>query len=207
MERTCSKCKVEKPVSEFHEKKSEHRLNSWCKACVYEKQRRRWVDRKIKAVALMGERCQNCGYDRNYASLDFHHLDPSEKEYTWNELRERPWADVVAELNKCVLLCRNCHGETHYPQYSRESVIDSDHDNRALNSLIEPTGRCPQCDKEVFGTKFCSTECASLAHRKVARPRKKTLEKLLKDMSYCAIGRKYGVTDNAVRKWAKGYDL
>lgn len=46
-----------------------------------------------------------------------------------------------------------------------------------------------------------------LNKRKVKRPSKEELKDLLSDTSYCAIGRMYGVTDNAVRKWAKCYNL
>jgi len=41
--------------------------------------------------------------------------------------------------------------------------------------------------------------------RKVERPSKEELENMLKDTSYVAVGKKYGVSDNSVRKWAKSY--
>ena len=55
--------------------------------------------------------------------------------------------------------------------------------------------------------KYCSRECYIVANRKVERPSKEELEKMIDTMSWCAIGRKYNVSDNAVRKWAKAYGI
>jgi hypothetical protein len=70
---------------------------------------------------------------------------------------------------------------------------------------------CPSCGRTLqYGQKthcshFCLTE---MGHgRKVKRPGKDALEREIGSMSWVAIGRKYGVSDNAVRKWAKGYGL
>lgn len=56
-----------------------------------------------------------------------------------------------------------------------------------------------------YERKYCSDDCRELVSRKVARPTKSELEKMLVNSSYCEIGRKFGVSDNAVRKWAKKY--
>lgn len=54
---------------------------------------------------------------------------------------------------------------------------------------------------------YCSIECMGLDNRKVSRPDKTTLQKEILEESFLALGRKYGVSDNAVRKWAKQYGL
>lgn len=64
-----------------------------------------------------GLKCEICGYNKNWASLVWHHKDPSIKEmqisiYIKNT---RNWVKVEEEIKKCVLLCHNCHTETHYP--------------------------------------------------------------------------------------------
>lgn len=58
-------------------------------------------------------------------------------------------------------------------------------------------------------TKFCSKQCAGRAEsrRKVKRPGCSQLKKDLAKLSWGAVGRKYGVSDNAVRKWARSYGL
>jgi hypothetical protein len=57
--------------------------------------------------------------------------------------------------------------------------------------------------------KFCSKKCSASVkqRRKVTRPSKEQLAMDLACLSWCAVGRKYGVTDNAIRKWAKAYGL
>jgi hypothetical protein len=122
----------------------------------------------------------------------------------WNKLRMVKWERVIEELKKCDLLCANCHREEHS---TNEDYNISGLDNSSLNTEIKSTGKCPQCGEDSFGTKFCSTDCSHASRRKVKRPTSAELSLLLKDFSFCAIGKQYGVSDNAVRKWAKFYGL
>lgn len=69
---------------------------------------------KLKAVAALGGACRGCGFGSPVDALEFHHLDPSAKEFGISvDGVPRSWARVEAELTKCVLLCANCHRETH----------------------------------------------------------------------------------------------
>ncbi len=208
MKKLCVKCEVDKFTTEFHTKGKENRLSSWCKSCVYESQKNRWKDRKRKLVEMFGGKCQQCGYDKNMSCLDFHHKDPDKKEFDWRKLRLKKWEDIIKEAKKCICVCKNCHGEIHNPNDFLVSSTGSD--NNLLNieyRELSPTGECPYCHKDTYGTKYCSTKCASMDKRKVKRPSKKILKQLLEASNFSAIGRDYGVSDNAVRKWAKLYML
>ena len=57
--------------------------------------------------------CAICGYDKCDYSLDFHHSNPKDKKFGLHirNFTGRSIKDYTTELNKCVLLCRNCHGE------------------------------------------------------------------------------------------------
>jgi hypothetical protein len=74
---------------------------------------------KIKAMLYLGGECQECG-EKHPAALQFHHRDPSTKSFTISskELstpRKRPWDTVIIpELDKCDLLCSNCHFKHHH---------------------------------------------------------------------------------------------
>jgi hypothetical protein len=68
---------------------------------------------KKRAVEYMGGKCVKCGYDRCVWSLQFHHLDPTKKEFNISSVKIRSWDKIKAELEKCVLICSNCHGEIH----------------------------------------------------------------------------------------------
>ena len=206
----CTKCGEIKTIDSYYTKKTEKRYNSWCKKCVYEKQKNRWKDRKRKAISLKGGKCCRCGYDKCLASLDFHHINSENKKYEWSQLRQLPWNEIIKELKKCILVCKNCHGEIHWMKYGNNIFEDMGNSNSLLNKknlILKETGICPNCKKKVYGTRFCSTKCVALSKRKVSRPSKKILKKLIENTSWCAIGRKYRVSDNSVRKWAKNYNL
>ncbi len=66
------------------------------------------------AVEYKGGKCERCGYDRCMEALEFHHLDPIHKDFNISSKGyTRSWKKVQSELDKCVMLCANCHRETH----------------------------------------------------------------------------------------------
>lgn len=155
----------------------------------------------------MGSKCERCGYDRNYAALDLHHIDPNKKEFIFRELIGRPWDVVIAEVEKCELLCKTCHAEEHNPQWDKDSIEPALNHAKNLDGdrpIYKHASKCPTCNQPSYGTKYCSSKCAQFSKRKVkARPTKQELVKMSEIMSMCAIGRKFGVSDNAIRKWMK----
>lgn len=76
--------------------------------------------RKQGWVMSNGGSCNCCGYVSKipgcYSIYDFHHLDPDLKEFaiTPSETRGKSDEEISAELDKCVLLCKNCHPEIHW---------------------------------------------------------------------------------------------
>lgn len=67
---------------------------------------------KQKAVDYKGGCCVFCGYHEHMGVLDFHHLDPTTKEFSiGSKGYTRSWEKVRAELDKCILVCANCHRE------------------------------------------------------------------------------------------------
>ena len=66
------------------------------------------------AVAYKGGKCERCSYDRVVEVLEFHHRDPSQKDFGISEKGyTRSWERVRREIDKCALLCANCHRELH----------------------------------------------------------------------------------------------
>ena len=71
---------------------------------------------RIKQWALeyKGNKCEICGYNKCSEALDFHHTDMSQKEFN---LSDRDlicdWSQIRSELDKCMLVCANCHREIH----------------------------------------------------------------------------------------------
>jgi hypothetical protein len=71
---------------------------------------------KKRCVDYLGGRCVRCGYDRCVKAMTFHHRDPAAKEFAISQMLDRGWAVLSAELDKCDLLCFNCHMEEHCGQ-------------------------------------------------------------------------------------------
>jgi len=72
--------------------------------------------RKLKQMAIeyKGGCCANCGYNKSARALQFHHVDPNEKDFgLGKDGITRSWKIVKSEIDKCVLLCSNCHAEEH----------------------------------------------------------------------------------------------
>lgn len=71
---------------------------------------KRWKQAKVKAIEYKGNCCSDCKvkFDRPEV-YQFHHLNPKEKDVEWVKLKTRNWEKIVKELDKCILLCANCH--------------------------------------------------------------------------------------------------
>ena len=74
-------------------------------------QKKRRNTRKKELMELVGGCCFKCGYKRCLSALDFHHKNPSEKDFPISRWRNKE--DTLEEIKKCVLLCSNCHHEVH----------------------------------------------------------------------------------------------
>ena len=83
----------------------------------YEAQQKRGRTRKLKLIKLKGGRCARCGYGKNHAALVFHHIEPENKSFPLElrSLSNRKWETILDEVDKCLLLCSNCHAEVHNP--------------------------------------------------------------------------------------------
>ena len=117
MKKICTSCKEEKNINEFYIQKYRKNGSSYCKSCFNNFCIERWKKRKIKAIEYLGNECVDCKTPHpKYPSsvYEFHHLDPSIKDYTWVKLRLKSWDKIKDELNKCVLLCANCHRIRHH---------------------------------------------------------------------------------------------
>ena len=111
--KTCPKCGLNKPLSSFYPQKDRTGGSTYCRACKNSYDQDRWVEKKKKAIEYKGSTCNHCSLSFPYPAMQFHHVDPSTKDVAWNKLRLRSWDKVTLELDKCVLLCANCHSIHH----------------------------------------------------------------------------------------------
>jgi hypothetical protein len=129
--KTCPKCELEKELGEFAKNKTcKDGLQRICKYCVakqskksYNKNPQKYKERilkqNIKSVELVDNfkkqnPCAKCGETRIWV-LDFHHIEGSNKESNIGNLRGSGCIiQIKNEINKCIILCKNCHYDFHY---------------------------------------------------------------------------------------------
>ena len=93
----------------------------YCKECRREKNRlnyegniKTWrIKYKTECLDYKGGKCEKCGYSKCLSALEFHHLDPKEKDFNISRNKKRNFEMVKKELDKCILVCSNCHREIH----------------------------------------------------------------------------------------------
>lgn len=116
MQKQCTKCKLTKNDSEFYKQSDRKNGYSMCKSCFNEYCMQRWIQRKIDAINSKGGQCEDCNLklvDSHYCVFEFHHLNPKQKDMDWNKMRLVSKKKLQKELDKCALLCANCHRIRH----------------------------------------------------------------------------------------------
>lgn len=104
--------------------------------------------KKLKAIRHLGGKCK-CGED-NLFKLTFHHRD--NKEYKLSNIRDHRWSKIKNEIEKCELLCHNCHRELHH------NDTENSWNRKAKINLLELYGNksCEECgyDKCISSLSF-----------------------------------------------------
>jgi hypothetical protein len=155
-----------------------------------------------------------CGYDKDCPPVyEFHHRDPKEKEFSIGDYSVLNKKKLFQEADKCDLLCCRCHLEIHDKEREslRESAfrVNKEWEGKKREEVEIP---CKHCNKPIV-TKdkrrvCCSRECSAAFKFKVEnRPTKEELAVLIANNPMTKIGLMYGVSDNAVRKWARKVGL
>lgn len=112
----CPRCGIVKNrETDFYQIKGESiKVNGLCKPCLLERNAEKRRSVKEQAVKYLGGKCSVCGYDKCLGALEFHHLDPSQKDPTYHSYKTIFNDRFKKELDKCILLCANCHKELHF---------------------------------------------------------------------------------------------
>jgi hypothetical protein len=164
-----------KPLSEILVKNCEYSSN---------KLRKRLISEGLKQ-----HRCECCGLTEwldEPIPLELDHIDGDH----YNNL-----------IENLKILCPNCHAKT--PTYRGKNKTNKNSETIRTKKVYN----CISCGVELSGkckTGLCNS-CYSKSQRKVERPSKEQLMKEIKESSYLSVGKKYGVSDNAIRKWINKY--
>jgi hypothetical protein len=171
--------------------------------------------RKEDIVYVMGGCCQICGYNRAITALDLHHLNPEDKEFGIGAILNKDWELMNSEIQKCILVCANCHREIHEGLITKD--LKSSYDINKANEISERINRlkhhqdryCSKCGEIISQKAEYCPKCANEIRQKVERPSREELKQLIRKESFLGIARMYDnkITDNAIRKWCDAYKL
>ena len=185
-----------------------HEVNTYYAWKVTENHRRL----RARAVSYKGGKCEACGYSKCIAAFDFHHIDPSTKDFTISS-RNLKWETLVKEIDKCQLLCANCHREAHeqerQPELQRrkreaEAVLAR---RKASRTPTRPrlTIRC-HCGNSFRSydpnARSCSRKCAGL-EKSHARPSNEKLEAMVRATTLTQVGKALDVTRTTIKRWCR----
>ena len=111
--RFCPRCQSEKPLHDFYKRRVGKDASPYCKPCTNAQTIERQQRLKAQAIAYKGSKCQLCGYNGYAGAMELHHRDPKEKDFSLSRAKLTTFEKVRNELDKCDLLCANCHREEH----------------------------------------------------------------------------------------------
>lgn len=172
-----------------------------CMKCQSEYVQKRRDHIKLLALAYKGNRCQCCGYNKCVSALEFHHINPEQKDFAIGSRGyTRSWNKVKSELDKCVLVCSNCHREIHANILQCPNEIIKD--NESVNILLDKFKSENKVDKPE------KLDISAKQLKNYVIPSKDELIDLFKKYNtFENIGRLYGISGNAIKKWCKKYEL
>lgn len=111
--KVCPRCKRQLLAEAFYNRRDGKNLSPYCKACTSDQTIERMRRFKEQCVAYKGGKCFRCGYERCIDALEFHHINPKEKDLQLSAGKGYRFDRAKPELDKCSLACANCHREIH----------------------------------------------------------------------------------------------
>lgn len=83
-----------------------------------------------------GHKCEKCGYNKCDEALEFHHIEQSEKDFCISDRNIKlDWEEIKKELDKCILLCANCHREEHAKEHKENKEQKNAHNAKKVKCL------------------------------------------------------------------------
>jgi 5-methylcytosine-specific restriction endonuclease McrA len=147
------------------------------------------LKKRLIRDGLLEYKCVECGnngeWNGKQISLELDHINGINNDNRLENLR---------------ILCPNCHSQTPTYRIKNTNLITKE---SIVKTPKEVDLKTCECGKIIKKTSNMCENCWHFKNRKIQRPNIDALREELKESSYSAIGRKYGVSDNAVRKWVK----
>lgn len=111
----CLDCGNYKSLEDFYSsiRKGKRKYQSYCKPCANSRRYASQKALKRKMFEHLGGKCSHCGIKEPLCIFDFHHTDKEKKDFTLNQKKSLSFDKIKNELDKCILLCANCHRIEH----------------------------------------------------------------------------------------------
>lgn len=130
--KTCTKCKEEKPLNSFsNSKRKKDGKFDYCKPCqkeinarYYQENKDKYYEHNKRNRKILKEKflefkstlkCSICFESRHWC-LDFHHVNDDKLSNVSDLVRFGNWNKIMEEIEKCIVVCRNCHADIHYQE-------------------------------------------------------------------------------------------
>jgi len=172
--KTCSRCNTDKDKSEFRSRSDRNgTLNTYCRSCEAKDSYERYEDLKQELVTFKGDKCALCEKQYHISIYSFHHTGKEHKDFNLADRRHSPMAEVLRELKKCILVCRNCHAEIHEYMKRQEgysnkisgnSELWNDNKKRKLDFIGKH--ECSVCGYDQYQGNLCIIFPDELKHYK-----------------------------------------
>ena len=181
---------------------------------------RRYLNKQT-IYTMMGNKCNHCGCT-DQDTFTMHHTNPENKSFNLSLYWHSGIKILIEEAKKCIILCSNCHLKEHcvlrsdiLDYYAKNKIEKKElqkkiKENKEKQPKIKVESKCIDCDKKnSMYRDRCKSCAAKLQHKDTCkRPSKEQLLQDVEDLQYLTkVGKKYNVSDTAVRKWFKFYEL
>lgn len=221
----CPKCGVELGTGpEFRRKKCcdscNPNIKDWSTITLKETREKRnyQVNSRIRELARLvfeksgiEKKCICCGYDKHIEICHIKGISDFDSDTSIAEINN---------INNLIALCPNCHWEFDNKllefnlewlpkEYDKIKVekFNNQH-TKTIDEIKENKENfCVDCGIKIGITAHRCLTCLGLLHRKTERPSREELKTLIRNQSFLALGRQFGVSDNAIRKWCIDYHL
>ena len=199
--RICSKCTVEKNVNDFYHYKTKTR--NWCKECDKINTIIRQIIFKELCVEYKGGKCEKCGYDEYFGALEFHHRDPLQKKFSIGQVKLRKFNDeTIEELDKCDMLCANCHRMEH-----------NIHDIKKIQIVWKEYEKQKQESRKLILQKYIcncgnpkskqAKQCSNCRNKKASERNIDEVITKVKETNWTQAAKHFNISDNALRKFVR----
>jgi transposase/predicted RNA-binding Zn-ribbon protein involved in translation (DUF1610 family) len=154
----CNACLQEKDLSNYVLRKDRPGVyTTTCNACVSKSIIEKEKKVKSHLVSLCGGKCAKCGGVFENSQYDFHHTDPEHKDFKISEKKHSNLQLVLSELEKCIMVCSNCHNHIHHEMKESQGIENKISGNTELwrdnkKRKLDHIGRhsCDNCGYDAY---------------------------------------------------------